>query len=1551
MGTCRAISQSQQTKGTNRAAQTFTAVESQLKFAFRLFSWEHRGNDQFLFELKRGNAAVGTLATPVVVPMAGVSGGQATCSGALPCRINIDAGKSGDFVASQWIVATVNIPSSLIGQSLTLSYSVVTAKDTSFATWAYFDNFNTLPVARFEFEVIDEVVEGDVVQFTDTSFDPDQPLDEIASWEWVINGETINERNPISIFPNEGVYPACLTVTDTFGDTNQVCAGGTATDGTQLSQLAVVNEAPSVNALNVEALSGQPAALFARILDVGWEDTISAAGGAWGIEGSPAATVEQDNLPFLSTGIITGEFTTTSNETGTLSITDGVANSSDDFDVTVVPNDPARYEPASNALDTAPVLVSDAAHLSWIQATGDVDFFKVRLDDGQQSQLPPGGQVLVRLKGPVGVGLNADYDMAILAQLPGQGEFQSGDAGQTGIETLAYRNGAYRNGAYRNGAYRNGAYRNGAYRNGAYRNGAYRNGAYRNGSALYPLSQTGFNGLATDNIGSTDITLDELGLGSLDGANVTVAAYSANLGTEEEVALAQSDVSGTEFFVAVKGANGAFSAGQPYTLQIETSLPLDPASAIGPEVCEASPLVGSDPSNPPTSGVVDLNPGFPPASAAKTLIVTQRERIIALADDPATGVNEGLARWNALLPKLTALAQHPNVMADILSMPSVDYDSWDSNPCDVEEANVVAAGIRGVIQSRLGAEPTIQYVVLAGDDDVVPQKRVPDETIVGNEALYVLDSLTKPGSPLYASLLYGFVLSDDYYVDTVPTPWQGRELYVPDRPIGRLVETPEEIGAAADAFLTAGPSGGLLDYSTVQSATALVTGYDFFSDGADVAAANLSAKLATSTLIDQTPEDPGDDWSADDLRCAMLGVPATNPECNIRSVIAANAHWLHYGILSAHGFSADDTTDLVNSNETAVAGGATPALKRKVVFTMGCHGGLNVPDRAALPPDPGLGIDPALDFAQAMARQQAVFIASTGYGYGDDAGLGGTELLLTHFSDEMVQGNAVIGDALRDAKQSFLLSLMSMTPYDEKSSIQLTMFGLPMYEVDVPESSGSITPLAVEEAPPAENFTLHVQDGATTTTTTHRIEQVTTSNGSYLTADGDAQVTAFRAIQPRVVITRPPGNPVKGVLIKSGVFIDTPAWDPVIALPNQDWLLDDAEAQVCLDAFWPSIPVTLNSVDPGGGGAQALVVTPGQFRCGSGSAATVTGVQRRYTELTLELVYDTPPANPDDSEPPTVSEVSLSGSAGGSVNVTVDASDVSGITTIVLLKYSGGVITPIEVAQPATNPFTINVPNVSSTDDIAGEIVDGAGNVAYFTAKGSGGFTSLAVDLLAPPPATPDPIFVSPGAPTTFQLSVADFSSLDEPFYTIDFGDGQHGSGPVTASTITFTHTYGAGTEFPTTATVRVMDAAGRLGSDTLTVRLLCDPTGDAVHANVDYVTCDVTTTATTMTISVQVVGSIDASSQYRVDILTATKNAQLKYDNGQVTGPLSSLVVTQVGTSQLDFTFSLQEVGLTTSGSELRWSAEAQRGVPGEPSVGFADRMPDSGTFLFVLP
>ncbi len=145
---------------------------------------------------------------------------------------------------------------------------------------------------------------------------------------------------------------------------------------------------------------------------------------------------------------------------------------------------------------------------------------------------------------------------------------------------------------------------------------------------------------------------------------------------------------------------------------------------------------------------------------------------------------------------------------------------------------------------------------------------------------------------------------------------------------------------------------------------------------------------------------------------------------------------------------------------------------------------------------------------------------------------------------------------------------------------------------------------------------------------------------------------------------------------------------------------------------------------------------------------------------------------------------------GTSLNVTVEANDPSGISRVVLNKYSAGVITPFELSLPEPFPtsgsFTINVPNVGPSDDIAGAVVDGAHNVAYFTAKGNNGFDFTPVNA-------PTVQYVPLGTPTTFTIGVPEFADFVDPFFTMDFGDGQSSSGPVTGATFTVTHTYAAG--------------------------------------------------------------------------------------------------------------------------------------------------------------
>src|SRR5512145_2364903 len=91
-GTPQRLAQNQN-RGNNLVRQTFSSTSSTLDFSFRVFSWEHRGQDQVKFDIKDGNVSVGDLAAPIQILDAN-GGVMATCTD-IPCQFALDAGDQG----------------------------------------------------------------------------------------------------------------------------------------------------------------------------------------------------------------------------------------------------------------------------------------------------------------------------------------------------------------------------------------------------------------------------------------------------------------------------------------------------------------------------------------------------------------------------------------------------------------------------------------------------------------------------------------------------------------------------------------------------------------------------------------------------------------------------------------------------------------------------------------------------------------------------------------------------------------------------------------------------------------------------------------------------------------------------------------------------------------------------------------------------------------------------------------------------------------------------------------------------------------------------------------------------------------------------------------------------------------------------------------------------------------------------------------------------------------------------------------------------------------
>ena len=117
---------------------------------------------------------------------------------------------------------------------------------------------------------------------------------------------------------------------------------------------------------------------------------------------------------------------------------------------------------------------------------------------------------------------------------------------------------------------------------------------------------------------------------------------------------------------------------------------------------------------------------------------------------------------------------------------------------------------------------------------------------------------------------------------------------------------------------------------------------------------------------------------------------------------------------------------------------ATTAYQGSLVFSVGCHSGLNVPDEAAP------SVETGTDWPQAFLRQGATFIGNTGYGYGDRDLLAYSERLMLAFVRELGYNDGslpTVGQALMRAKQRYVndTAVGSLSNYDEKVVGELTL--------------------------------------------------------------------------------------------------------------------------------------------------------------------------------------------------------------------------------------------------------------------------------------------------------------------------------------------------------------------------------------------------------------------------------------------------------------------------------------------------------------------------------
>ncbi len=620
------------------------------------------------------------------------------------------------------------------------------------------------------------------------------------------------------------------------------------------------------------------------------------------------------------------------------------------------------------------------------------------------------------------------------------------------------------------------------------------------------------------------------------------------------------------------------------------------------------------------------NVGNAPAS----LFLLNKQRL-----DAAYGITDTAA----LVSKLEELADEPNVNGLIVPVEnsqtvSDTYAGWDTGfACDPEAANQVAQAVKNTATEYLDAYPSIEHIVIVGDDLMMPFRRVPDDAEIANEAAYALWSGLQYDNPTRAALEQGYVLSDDFYADRTSLLWRGRELYVPDLSIGRLVETPAEMMAVIDTFIE---RGGLLAPDT-----ALSSGYDFLIDSAEAISETLGeAGLTLSTLIN-------DEWDKADLQAHWLDTR--------QDLASINAHFDHQNAIPASGNATLTAGDVLN---------ATATLSGTLNFSMGCHGGYSVHDEHAQE-------SRGLDFAQALAQRGGWWLGNTGFGYGMDDSIAFTERVMHVFAQELTDEPGIsVGEALQQAKQRYLGSTPGggFGTYDEKALIEATLYGLPMYRLSVAanvQQETAPTSLAAMASQQGPANTQAVGLIAKPITVTPSFELVTATFeggtvGNYYETENGTQASPGRPVQPRTSVELPTfsGMEPHDALFLGGRTRSIDDFNPLISRPVTDTALREPDFDY--DGWYPVKTFAVNYLsDP-----PRLVVIPARY-----SGDEESGTEKLFEQTKFEVYYAA--EGEDDFTAPSIWETK-SEVEEGSAQFQVLAQDDTGVRRVVVTYSTDG---------------------------------------------------------------------------------------------------------------------------------------------------------------------------------------------------------------------------------------------------------------------------------------
>ena len=671
----------------------------------------------------------------------------------------------------------------------------------------------------------------------------------------------------------------------------------------------------------------------------------------------------------------------------------------------------------------------------------------------------------------------------------------------------------------------------------------------------------------------------------------SLVAISAFNSTADEYVSLNTWLNDGEYYIRVRGRQGAYSLATPFHLEVQ--LLSGGCSHVAPITTASSTI--------------------PTAGNFKTLILTDLARMTGGSSDET-----------ALIANLEALKMRGEVMGEIIDVGldakvadanlQADMDGTNGNPnnqgCPYAK-NLVVEAIKEIIDGYRALNPDLAYIIVVGNDEVIPFQRYPDHALLANEKNYVVP--VDPDTHSESSLRLGYILTQDGYGSAIDISLKTNQFPIPNLPVGRLVETMADVNILLSAYL--GTSNGTVD-TPDQIA---VTGYDFIEDAAQAVKNELEAGtgVTADSLIldgDLSPKDPLA-WTADDLAPLLLG--------NRHDLTFLAGHFSANSMLAADYDTRLTTDDLVASSVD---------FTNSIIFSLGCHAGYNIVNEHGVP-----DVTNILDWPQAFTQKGATLIASTGFAYGHTDFLKYSERLHLLFSQQLRTGTGAvsIGEAMLAAKQTYLATTPELRGIDEKSLLAATIYGLPMLSVDMPgarltptsDSSIVNSTNSFADDPGATLGLTYADVTLNPSLTLNNIPLTDVTDGttqviaSYLSGSAGVMTNPSEVVLPLEMVNVDVDNTVlRGVGFRGGSYSDLAGIVPLTGAPVTE--IRGVHTPFLTNVFYPIRLWQVNYFDlltnPTAGQTR-LVVTPAQFQ--SDSFGAQTGTMREYSSMDFRLYY------------------------------------------------------------------------------------------------------------------------------------------------------------------------------------------------------------------------------------------------------------------------------------------------------------------------------------------